>query len=120
MSAETEPTHPNPYIQDLLQACPGLGAYLNLSEGEYRVLGELGVLLRDRRLEPAIESAVYRHLNRMGDGDIEAQNLLVVGVLEILCDSPEGIAAARQALNGNALQWFEHTMQAWGFEDPGK
>nr|VFJ66236.1 MAG: hypothetical protein BECKFW1821C_GA0114237_10096 [Candidatus Kentron sp. FW] len=56
-------------------------------------------------------------LNAMGDSDnLEVQNQLVVGVLEVLADTSKSLAAANNHLEGRALALFERTVSGWGVE----
>jgi hypothetical protein len=105
--------HQDSRIQGLITACPVIETYLDLSEGPNFIFSQVGVLLRDRKLNPAAETAVYDYLNRLGGDDRETQNLLVVNVLEILGDTPESSALARDKLAGNALLLFERVLRGW-------
>lgn len=105
--------HQDSRIQELLAVCPMVGLMLDLDEGPNYVLSQLGVILRDRQLRPAEERAVYQYLNRLAEGDRETQNLLVVNVLEVVGDTSESIATAREGLSGNALLLFERVLRGW-------
>ena len=105
--------HQDSRIQGLLDACPAIETYLDLEEGPNYVLSQLGVLLRDRKLNAEDEIAVYEYLNQLANEDRETQNLLVVNVLEALADVPEAVAIARQKLSGNASFLFERVVRGW-------
>lgn len=107
--------HQDARVQGLIAACPGITAYLDLTEGPNFVFSQLGVLLRDGRLDPEMETAVYGYLSRLSEEDRETQNLLVVNVLEILGDTPASIASAREKLAGHALLLFERVVRGWSF-----
>lgn len=105
--------HQDIRVQKLLLACPALGALVDLEEGPNYIFGEVGVLLRDRLLGAVDEACVYAVLGEMANDDLDTQNLLVVNVLEILGDSAESVAHARQRLSGNALLLFERVIRGW-------
>lgn len=105
--------HQDSRVQGLLVVCPAIEPLLDLDEGPNSVLSQVGVLLRERRLEPADEIAVYEYVNELAGDDRETQNLLVVNVFEVLADTPEAIAVAREKLSGNALFLFERVVRGW-------
>lgn len=105
--------HQDSRIQGLLAACPAVAPFLDLDEGPNYVFSQLGVLLRERRFSAADEVAVYQYLNQLADDDRETQNLLVVNILEVLGDTPDAIALARERLSGNALLLFERVVRGW-------
>ena len=105
--------HQDSRIQGLLVACPAVESLLDLGEGPNYVFSQLGVLLRERKLSAADEAAVYEYLNQLADDDRETQNLLVVNVLEVLGDTPDSIAVARERLSGNASFLFERVVRGW-------
>lgn len=105
--------HQDSRIQDLLTACPAVEPLLDLDEGPNYVLGQLGVLLRERKLNADDEAAVYGYLNRLANDDRETQNLLVVNVFEVLGDTPGAITVARERLSGNASFLFERVVRGW-------
>lgn len=109
---------PDTVIADLLKACPELADHLDPSEGSYYNLGVAAVLLSEGRLAPADQDLVFAHLNRIGSsGDKALENLLVVGVLEILADTDASIERARSKLDGAALMLFERVIKGWKAAD---
>lgn len=100
-------------IRDLLLACPSVAEFIDLSEGVNYNFSLVGGLLRDGKLGAPLESCLYKYLNQMADGDKDVQNLLVVNVLEILCDTPQSVARARGFLCGRALLLFERVLRGW-------
>lgn len=83
--------------------------------GIYSALGDLAIQLRERISARSIDASALRSVakvfNELGASDnSEVQNLLVVGVLEILTDRPEVVYAMRQCLSGNAAVLFEKTL----------
>lgn len=111
--ATSEMKHQDSRIEGLLLACPGVEPLLHLDEGPNYVFSQVGLLLREKGLNATDEIAVYRYLNRLADDDRETQNLVVVNVFEVLGDTPEAIATARQNLSGNALFLFERVVRGW-------
>ena len=106
--------HEDPRIRRLLSDCPFLAERLDLSEGPYGVAGEVALLLRDGALSNAEANFVFAHLHRMAEGDVESQNLLVVGILEVLGDTPQSIARVRRGLGaGPARPLFERVLKGW-------
>jgi hypothetical protein len=74
--------------------------------------GLFAVRLRDgivgKTLSKETIDRSFAALNRIGmSDDVEIQNQLQVGILEVLYDEWESYTAARQKLNGRALQLFE-------------
>jgi len=105
--------HQDSRIQGLVVACPAIEPLLDLDEGPNYIFSQLGVLLRERKLNTADEAAVYEYLNQIANDDRETQNLLVVNVLEVLGDTPDAIAVARERLSGNASFLFERVVRGW-------
>lgn len=106
-------SHPDQVISDLIAACSGLAPRLDLSEGVHYVLGEVALMVRDGTLTTDEEACVFKFLNRMALGDRDTQNLLVVGVLEILGDYPQSVDRSRAKLEGRALLLFERVLRGW-------
>ena len=109
---------PSETISLLKVALPNIADDLDFDEGPYVVLGDLAILLRDGinlgRYSESELNAIFEFLNRLGFSEnTEVQNQLVVGILEILTDSPECITICRQLLEGPALQLFERMTNGW-------
>jgi len=62
------------------------------------------------RLSPG---TIRRQLAGRGALHTEVQNLLAVGVLEVLLDHDVSLAVARDRLSGGALELFEETSRSW-------
>jgi hypothetical protein len=73
--------------------------------------------LRDQSFSEKEERSIFAYLNQMALGDRETQNLLVVGVLEILTDTPECVVRTRAALTGRALLFFERVLRGWDLKN---
>ncbi len=108
---------PEETIPQLLQLLPD-GVVLDLDEGPYVILSEFAIILRDgiatdRFSESELES-IFEFLNRLGaSGDIEIENQLVVGVLEVLTDTSEAISVCRHHLTGKAKSYYERVLVGW-------
>src|SRR5262245_8491077 len=100
-------THADDRIRMLLQDCPFLVDRVDLSEGPYNIMGEIAASLRDRKLSDAEAACAFAHLNKMAELDEDTQNLLVVGVLEMLTDTPQSITRTRTGLDGGAARFLE-------------
>jgi hypothetical protein len=107
-------THADDRIRVLLQDCPFLVDRVDLSEGPYYVMGEIAASLRDGKLSDVEAACVFAHLNKMAELDEDTQNLLVVGALEMLTDTPQSIARTRAGLDGGAARFlFERVLEGW-------
>jgi hypothetical protein len=107
-------SHEDRRICALLLDCPFLAGRVDLSEGPYYVMGEIATFIRDGLLPDVEMDCVFAHFHKMAEGDLETQNLLVVGVLEMLRDSPQSIARARKELEGGpARPLFERVLKGW-------
>ena len=109
---------PDKTISCLQEALPNIAKKLDFDEGSYIVLGELAIILRDgianKQYSEDELNDIFAFLNRMGASEnTEVQNQLVVGVLEILTDSPDVVALCKQRLAGPALPLFERTLNGW-------
>jgi hypothetical protein len=76
----------------VLQDCPFLTNWVDLSEGRYYIMAEVAFSIQDSKLTDAENASVFAHLNKMAELDEETKNLLVVGILELLTDTPQSIA----------------------------
>ncbi len=109
---------PETVISALLVECPGFEKIADIEEGSYSILGDFAIYLRDgiaSNTLPAGElDKAFAFLNAMGvSDDLEVQNQLVVGVLEILADTDESCALAKRKLEGNASALFTRTLSGW-------
>lgn len=109
---------PDKTISCLQEALPNIAKKLDFDEGPYMVLGELAIILRDgiatKQYSEDELNDIFAFLNRMGASEnTEVQNQLVVGVLEILTDSPDVVTLCKQRLVGPALPLFERTLNGW-------
>jgi|SRR5882762_9560056 len=109
-----KPPHEHPAVQALLRDCPWLVDRLDLSEGVHYVMNQVALLLRGAELPDAEMNCLFLHLNKMANGDTETQNILVVGVLEVLTDTPASIERARAGLDGGPARFlFERVLKGW-------
>jgi hypothetical protein len=109
--------HSDPAVCALLSDCPFLIDRVDLSEGSYCILGRVAFFVQEATLSNSEMDCVFAHLNKMATGDDESQNLLVVGILEILTDTEESIARARLKLGGGpARLLFERVLVGWVVE----
>jgi hypothetical protein len=107
-------THADDRIRRLLQDCPFLIDRVDLEEHAYYIMGEVAASLRDGELSDAEAACVFAHLNKMAGLDEDTQNLLVVGALEMLTDTPQSIARTRAGLDGGAARFlFERVLKGW-------
>jgi hypothetical protein len=106
--------HSDPAVCALLSECPFLVDRVDLSEGSYYITGQVALLLQKAALSNSEMDRVLAHLNKMATGDDESQNLLVVGILEILADTEESIARTRLKLGGGSARLlFERVLIGW-------
>jgi hypothetical protein len=107
-------THADDRIRMLLQNCPFLIDRVDLSEGPYYIMHQATASIRDGELSDAEAASVFAHLNKMAELDVDTQNLLVVGVLEVLTDTPQSIERTRAGLDGGAARFlFERVLKGW-------
>ena len=114
--------HPDVCVREVLGDCPFLIGRLDLQEASsYLVFGEIALLMRDAKLSHSEMNRVFAYLKKMATADLETQNLLVVGVLEILTDTPASIQRARAGLGtGPARMLFERVLKGYSFPSPRK
>jgi hypothetical protein len=105
--------HADPAIEALLSACPFLARRVDLSDEPYCIAGRVATLLCDGELSDAETDCVFAHLNKMAEGDEDTQELLMIGIFEVLIDSPQLIAAAREKLQAPARALFERVLDWW-------
>jgi hypothetical protein len=105
--------HGNAFVRELLDVCPGMEGHLELDQGPHYLFCRLGMLLRDGTLTPGDETAAWALINRMAEGDIEAQELIAVDTLEMLLKTPESIALARKYLSNGAQAMFDEVIRFW-------
>lgn len=107
-------TYPDDRIRRLLEDCPFLDNRVDLEEGASCVMGDIALCLQNGRLSDAESACVFAYFNKMAELDLDTKNLLVVGALEVLTDTPESIARTRAGLgNGAARLLFERTLKGW-------
>ena len=90
----------------------------DLEEEDYYNLGLFGRYLRDGivsgELPADVLTRAFKILNELGESDSDiVQTQLIVGILEILTDTPESIAAAKANLTGGALRGFNEALAFW-------
>jgi len=89
----------------------------------YEVFGDLALLIvdKDPRLAREDVGAVFDLFNEMADSaHLEEQNVLVVAVLEVLCDRASSRRFASRLLRGNGLALLERVSKGWPDEDSEK
>ncbi|MBO0754557.1 MAG: GNAT family N-acetyltransferase, partial [Bradyrhizobiaceae bacterium] len=107
-------THADHRIRTLLQNCPFLIGRVDLSEGPYYIVTQTAISVRDGKLSDAEAASVFAHLNKMAELDEDTENLLVVGILEVLTDTSQSIERTRVGLNGGAARFlFERVLKGW-------
>lgn len=84
----------------------------------YMVVGDLVIYFRDKVLEskvtPSEIDQFFDFLNQMANSnDTEVENILVVGMLEMLIDYPETINLAGENLNSRGKELLEMTINWW-------
>ncbi len=109
---------PETVISTLLAECPSFAKLADIEEGTYSVLGDFAIYLRDGITNNTLQAdgleSAFAFLNKMGaSDDLEVQNQLVVGILEILADTDESTSAAKRKLEGRALELFNRTLSGW-------
>ena len=109
---------PETVISTLLVEYPDFAKSVDIGEGPYSILGDFAIYLRDGIKKDTMQTdeldRVFNFLNEMGaSNDLEVQNQLVVGVLEILADTDESVSLAKRSLKGKALELFERTLSGW-------
>ena len=91
---------------------------VDMDNGVYDVLGDFAIHLRDRMTEKSLSECdtqkAFKIMNMMGASkDLEVQNLLVVGIFEILTDENATITAMQKGLKGTAAELFHRTLIGW-------
>jgi hypothetical protein len=80
------------------------------------VVGDLGIVLRDRISKYGLTDPVAREVLELvgemlnGNNDPELQNLLQVGIFEPLCDRSETVSFALALLTGDSRTLFLKTL----------
>jgi hypothetical protein len=106
--------HSDARIRAFLESCRFLGAQVDLTEHAYYIMGQVALLVRDRKLTEDQERCIFGYFHTMAESEPETQNLLVVGALELLTDTPESIARTRKSLReGPAAFLFERVLKGW-------
>ncbi len=99
---------------------PDFNKIADTDDGIYNALGDFAIYLRDSLDEKSISESdlknAFQVMNMMGSAeDLEVQNLLVVGILEILTDKDNVVEIVKKHLEGNASQLFEMVLEGWKF-----
>lgn len=84
----------------------------------FMLFGDFGIYIRDliesKKYTTKALHEIFDFLNEMGQSESEeVQNLLTVGVLEILTDSAKAMEVANQQLYGEALKNLQAIKQYW-------
>jgi hypothetical protein len=107
-------THPDDRIRRLLRDCPFLIDRVDLEEGPYYITYQIAESLGNGKLSDAEAASLFGYFNKMAGLDLDTQNLLVVGVLEVLTDTPQWIARTRAGLDGGPARFlFERVLEGW-------
>lgn len=109
---------PETVISVLLVEFPGFAKLADIEERSYSILGDFAIYLRDGITSNTLQAEeldkAFVFLNEMGaTDDLEVQNQLVAGVLEILADTDESLAVTKRKLEGQALELFIRTLSGW-------
>ena len=113
--------HANPDVEAVLEQCPFLTSRVELTEHSYYIFGEIAFMIRDGQLSDSEMRAVFAHFERMATSHGETENLLEVGILEILTDTPESVKRARTWLGtGPARLLFERVLKGYSFPSPSR
>lgn len=109
---------PEMVISTLLAEFPSFAESVDIEEAPYSILSDFAIYLRDGITNDTVQADELNHafsfLNAMGaSDDLEVQNQLVVGVLEILADTDESLSVAKRNLKGQALELFRRTLSGW-------
>lgn len=109
---------PDEITSALFQKFPEFAKSIDLKEDPYSALNNFAIYLRDGIVTNAVGgdelNCAFDFLNSMGvSNNLEVQNLLVVGVLEILADTDESTRIAKQKLKNYALESFERVLSGW-------
>jgi len=70
-------------------------------------------MLRDDTLAKPEADCIFEHMEKMAAADTETKNVLVVGILEVLTDTPKAVKRARARLKGPARFLFERVLTGW-------
>ena len=101
-------------VSVLAEKCSWFSEFIDWDEGPYSVLGDFAIYLRDDLANEKELDDAFDFLNTMGaSDDAEVQNQLVVGVLEILADTDNSIAMAKEKLKDHSLELFNRTLSGW-------
>ena len=120
---------PDNAVEILLERVPAFAAARALDESymsyddddPYLVYGDFARFLRElivHKLEATETSDIlaqsFRLLSEMANSsNNELANIAVVGVFEVLADSPESTAVARKQLSRKARKVFDRVLRGW-------
>lgn len=96
----------------------GLDSIIDIDEGMYDALGDFAIYLRDginkKSLSDEKFNKALKIMNTMGaSNNLEVQNLLVVGIFEILTDEDDVVSSVKCGLTGPASEMFERVLVGW-------
>lgn len=109
---------PQELLAFIQKEIPNFNDIVDLEDGMYSALGDFAIYLRDGISEKSISDSdlksAFNVMNTMGAAeDLEVQNLLVVGIFEILTDADNVVAVVKENLEGGASQLFERVLVGW-------
>jgi len=91
---------------------------IDIDNGMYDTLGDFAIYLRNGISEKSLSEEnlkkAFKVMNTMGASkELEVQNLLVVGILEILTDEGQVVSVVKEGLTGSAAELFERVLIGW-------
>ncbi|MEP4151333.1 MAG: hypothetical protein ABJL73_08510 [Lentilitoribacter sp.] len=115
MNSELKPEDVLPFIRSEFE---DFDSIVDLDDGIYGGLGDFAIYLRNEMNGESLSEEkcqkAFKIMNAMGASkDLEVQNLLVVGILEILTDKDKVVSLVRSGLNGQAAEIFEKVLNGW-------
>ncbi len=99
----------------------GFDDIVDMENGLYDALGDFAIYLRDKMNEETLSEEMsqkaFNIMNVMGASeDLEVQNLLVVGILEVMTDEHKVVSLVKKGLSGPAAELFERVIVGWNKE----
>jgi len=106
------------FLKRILKEFPEFTKEMNPDIYAYDIFGDFGIYIRNKIDSNSISEIdlvrIFNFLNEMGESeDDKVQNLLTVGVLEILTDSQTAMKIAKQHLKNKALKNLISIYKYW-------